>query len=90
MLPRSLQKGLQMHVDAKIYDCDGSDNIDIAIDAYVYSVYSTFAYSAVGLASLVGAIMYRKRRRRIQTMNAAVEDPTGGDFEMMRDQAVVV
>ena len=77
-----------MHVDFDIYDCDGSDNIDIDVDAYVFSIYS-FAYAGLGLVGAVSAVMFHKRRRRIETMDEATEAPKGGDFEMMSDEGVV-
>ena len=55
-----------MHVDFDIYDCDGSDNIDIDVDAYVYSIYSSFAYAGLGLVGVASAVMFRNRRRKIQ------------------------
>ena len=79
-----------MHIDTNIYDCDGSNNVDIDFDIYVYSIYSSFAYASIGLVSIVGAVMYRNRRRRIETLSAGAGEPTGGDFEMMQDQGVVV
>ena len=79
-----------MHTDARIYDCDGSNNVDIDFDIYVYSIYSSFVWSSIGLVSIVGAVMYRNRRRRIETVSAGDGGPMGGDFEMMKDQSVVV
>ena len=78
-----------MHVDFDIYDCDGSDNIDIDVEAYVYSIYS-FAYAGLGLVGVVSAVMFRNRQRRIRTTDKGTEEPNCGDFEMMSDEGVVV
>ena len=78
-----------MHVDFDIYDCDGSDNIDIDVEAYVYSIYS-FAYAGLGLVGVVSAVMFRNRQRRIRTTDEGTEEPKGGDFKMMSDEGVVV
>jgi len=90
----SLSQGLRMQVVEELFDCDGTENISIQVDATIWSVYSAVMYSSVGLVALAGAILYRRRRqrRRVQTTSTTTNNSSTDDddnlasrFEMMTD-----